>query len=109
MQIEQFEQSGWTVVQPAGDFAMYNVYTIKNFMNQLLARGVRQVAIDLDKTTYIDSAGIGALIHVHKKVIDFRGDFFVYGGSEDVRKVFTSMNVDQVIRLEDSFEEGIAA
>ena len=106
MNIEHFEQEGWTVVRPNGDFTMYNVYEIKGLVLHLIHHGARRFAFDMDSVKALDSAGIGTLISLDREIRQSRGECFLYGCPDMVQQVLVASRVDQLIRVVDSFENG---
>jgi len=56
------------IVDVKGDMDLYNAHELKSVVNRLIERNISKVVINLEKVDYIDSSGIGALIHIFTSV-----------------------------------------
>jgi anti-sigma B factor antagonist len=56
------------IVDISGEMDLYNAHRLKEVVNKMLEKGIRDYIINVDKVTYIDSTGIGALMHVHSNI-----------------------------------------
>ena len=106
MEVEHSLKKKFITVCPKGEFTMNNVYTIKSFFRDFMEKGCRRFAIDLSGTTYLDSAGVGVLVKSHRDSMQQGGFFFLYGGSEDIKKTLHTLNIEQLIPHFESFEKG---
>ena len=106
MEVEHSLRKKFIVVCPRGEFIMNNVYTIKSFFREFMNKGCRRFAIDLSKTTYLDSAGVGVLVKAHRDTMQQGGFFFLFGGNEDTRKTLAALNIEQLIPHFSLFEKG---
>ena len=57
------------------------------------------VVIDLSRATFIDSAGIAALILAMQEVEAYDGKFFVSGLQETLRSVFETSRLDRIFSI----------
>src|SRR6187397_363474 len=58
-----------------------------------------RVVIDLSDVTYIDSAGLAALIQAMQKVEAYGGKFMLAGLQETVRSIVEIKRLDQVFQI----------
>jgi anti-sigma B factor antagonist len=67
MQLEQREAGDVTVVKVVGDITLNKGgdVILKDKINSLLQQGTKKVLLDLGSVSYVDSAGLGQLVHVH--------------------------------------------
>jgi anti-sigma B factor antagonist len=56
------------VIDIAGEMDLYNAFKLKDIVNVMLGRQIREFVINLDGVEYIDSSGIGALLSVHAEL-----------------------------------------
>jgi len=56
------------IVDVKGDMDLYNAHELKNVVNKLIEKGISRIVINLEKVDYIDSSGVGALIHIFTSV-----------------------------------------
>ena len=68
-----------------------------------------RVVIDLSRATYIDSAGLAALILAMKKVEAYGGKFFLTGMHETIRSIFESSRLDQIFQIFPDVDAALAA
>jgi anti-sigma B factor antagonist len=52
------------VIDVTGDMDLYNAFKVKNIVNTMIERKIREYVINLEKVEYMDSSGIGALLYV---------------------------------------------
>ncbi len=56
------------IIDVRGDMDLYNAHELKNIVDRLLENGVGLFVVNLENVEYIDSSGVGALIHVYSAV-----------------------------------------
>jgi len=56
------------IVDVKGDMDLYNAHELKNVVNRLIDKRISNIIINLEKVDYIDSSGIGALIHIFTSI-----------------------------------------
>ncbi|MFP3959673.1 MAG: STAS domain-containing protein [Spirochaetaceae bacterium] len=56
------------IVDISGEMDLYNAHRLKEVVNKMVAKGIRDFIINVDGVSYIDSTGIGALMHVHSTI-----------------------------------------
>ena len=56
------------ILDLVGDMDLYNAHELKDLVNNLIEKGVELFVINMDKVEYIDSSGVGALIHVYTTI-----------------------------------------
>jgi len=60
---------------------------------------VEWIVIDLSNATYIDSAGLAALILAMQKVKGLGGRFFLAGLNQTMRSIFKTLRLDQIFQI----------
>jgi anti-anti-sigma factor len=65
--------------------------------------------IDLTSATYIDSAGLAALILAMKTVEAYGGRFLLAGVDETMRSIFETSRLDQVFEIFPDVNAALAA
>jgi anti-sigma B factor antagonist len=56
------------IIDISGDMDLYNAHRLKDVVAKLIVKGVSELVINLEKVDYLDSSGVGALIHVFTQV-----------------------------------------
>lgn len=52
------------IVDVKGDLDLYNAHELKDVVNKLMNKNVEKLVINMENVDYIDSSGVGALIHI---------------------------------------------
>ena len=78
-------------------------------LNGMIEKKPRQLVVDLSRVTYIDSAGLAALIEGMQKVEAYGGKFALAGLQETVRSIFEISRLDQVFRIFPDVDAALAA
>ena len=96
-----FDRAGDTLhVSIHGQLVASNRQELKRAVLDELDRGVRTIRIDLAKTGYIDSAGLGLLLQISKKIRELGGELHVANPSDDFRTLFRLTKLDALLRIE---------
>jgi anti-sigma B factor antagonist len=74
-----------------------------------LAEGSQPLIVDLDQVTFIDSAGLGALVGTSRRVAEHGGTLHAVCAQPQTRKLLWLTGVDRRIPLEASLDEAVAA
>ena len=67
------------------------------------------IVIDLSRTTYIDSAGMAALILAMQEVEAYGGKFFLTGLHETIRSILETSRLDQIFQIFPDVDGPLAA
>jgi len=78
-------------------------------LNGMIEKKPNQLVVDLSGVTYIDSAGLAALIEGMQKVEAYGGKFALAGLQETVRSIFEISRLDQVFRIFPDADAALAA
>ena len=74
-----------------------------------LAEGREPLIVDLDRVTFIDSAGLGALVGTSRRAAEHGGILRAVCTQPQTRKLLWMTGVDRRIPLDSSLEEALAA
>ena len=88
MEITKREKNGISILDINGEIDLYNAPEIKEIINGLIAEQKTNVIINLEKVSYIDSSGIGALISSLSNLKKYQGGLKIINVFASVRKVF---------------------
>jgi anti-sigma B factor antagonist len=83
-----------------------NRQELKQLILAPLERGTRQFVVDLRRTTYVDSAGLGALIVTRKKVVAEGGEMWLANVNDDMRRLLSLTKLDTFLPLLDDSNDG---
>jgi anti-sigma B factor antagonist len=78
-------------------------------LNIMTERKVERIVVDLSNATYIDSAGLAALILAMQKVKGLGGKFFLAGLDQTMRSIFETSRLDQIFQIFPDVDAALAA
>ena len=78
-------------------------------LDAMTERKLERIVIDLSRVTFIDSAGLAALILAMQKVQAFGGKFFLAGLDETMRLIFETSRLDQIFQIFPDVDAALAA
>jgi anti-sigma B factor antagonist len=82
-----------------GEIDLHVSPSITASFNQIIEKKPERLVADLSQVTYIDSAGLAALIEAMQKVEGYGGKFLLAGLQETVRSIFEISRLDQVFQI----------
>ncbi|MEI5673998.1 MULTISPECIES: STAS domain-containing protein [unclassified Nocardioides] len=110
IEIDVFRRpDGVAVVVPQGRLNMVAARQMKDLLAILLEEGTSRIVVDLDRTTFLDSSGLGALIGGLKGARQAGGDLRIARPTPEVLTVFQLTNMDKVLRPRDDVESAFDA
>jgi anti-sigma B factor antagonist len=82
-----------------GEIDLHVSPSVTASLNQMIEKKPERLVVDLSEVTYIDSAGLAALIEAMQKVEGYGGKFLLAGLQETVRSIFEISRLDQVFQI----------
>ena len=82
-----------------GEIDLHVSPSVTASLNAMIEKKPRCLVVDLSDVTYIDSAGLAALIEAMQKVEGYGGKFLLAGLQETVRSIFEISRLDQVFQI----------
>ncbi|HEY7002283.1 MAG TPA: STAS domain-containing protein [Candidatus Udaeobacter sp.] len=92
-----------------GEIDLHVSPTVTASLNAMIERKPERMVIDLSDVSYIDSAGLAALIQAMQKVEAYGGKFRLAGLQETVRSIFEISRLDQVFQIFPDTDAALAA
>ncbi len=92
-----------------GEIDLHVSPTVTASLNMMIETKPKLLVVDLSRVTYIDSAGLAALIEGMQKVESYGGKFALAGLQETVRSIFEISRLDQVFRIFRDVDAALAA
>jgi len=89
-----------------------DLYTAPEFKQQLLdaiAKGAKNVVVDLSGTTFIDSTTLGVLVGGVKRLRDQEGQLSLVCSDRNIAKIFEITGLDRVFQIYPARAEALAA
>jgi anti-sigma B factor antagonist len=88
---------------------LYVSSAVTESLDAMTERKLERIVIDLSRATYIDSAGLAALILAMQKVQAFGGKFFLAGLDETMRSIFETSRLNQIFQIFPDVDAALAA
>lgn len=98
MQLTTEEVGAVTVVQCDGRLNMVAAPGLKSTLDRLVTDGSTRLVVDLSRTPFIDSSGLGALVAGLKRARQVGGDLRIAAPNDQVRTVLGLTNLDRVLK-----------
>ena len=103
MQYKLNELDGKITVILSGSLYIESVAKLRGDVLQAIDQGKIHLIFDMHNLEYIDSAGLGVLITVQKRVRQKGGNVVIRGLKGDVRELFELTRLDKVFDIEKDF------
>ena len=97
------------VLSLKGEIDLHIVPAVVERLTAMIRLRPERLVVDLSGATYIDSAGLAALMITMREVEAFGGKFFLTGLNETVRSVFETSRLDQTFRIFPDVDTALAA
>jgi anti-sigma B factor antagonist len=78
-------------------------------LDDLLARGHHKVVVDLSKTEWMASSGIGALIGARQAFLDVGAQIVLAGLTRRIKELIVIARLTEVFEIHDSVDEALTA
>jgi anti-sigma B factor antagonist len=92
-------QSRSNVLPLKGEIDLHVSPSVTASLNEMIIKKPERMVVDLSDVSYIDSAGLAALIEAMQKVEGYGGSFMLAGLQETVRSIFEISRLDQVFQI----------
>jgi|SRR5882724_10771301 len=92
-----------------GDIDLHVSPAVTETLNAMIKKKPERIVIDLSCATYIDSAGIAALILAMQQVEAYGGKFFLSGLQETLRSIFETSRLEGIFRIFPDVDAALAA
>ena len=89
------EESSRVSIRPDGDVVAASVPALRSAMRDAVAKGARELIVDLANVQMVDSMGIGLLISAHNSLHKQGGRLQVIHASREILDLFRTMRIHQ--------------
>ena len=91
-----------------GDIDLHVSPGVTESLNAMIKKKPERIVIDLSRATYIDSAGVAALILAMQEVEGYGGKFLLSGLQETIRSIFEISRLDRTFRIFPNVDAALA-
>lgn len=106
--IEVRHEQGYAIVTAAGEVDISTVTRLREPLFELAASG-RPVVIDLDQVSFLDSAGLAALVGTVKRATAHGGSLHVVCARPKIRQLFRLTGLDSRLPPARTLDEALEA
>jgi anti-sigma B factor antagonist len=99
MNFSRTDQGEETTLRVQGALDAVSAPNLREAMADILAEGRRQLVLDLSALRVIDSAGVGAIVWLYKRLREAGGDLRLTGVKDQPLAIFKLLRLDRVFTL----------
>jgi anti-sigma B factor antagonist len=96
------------IVPLEGEIDLHVSPRITSTLNAAVKAKPRNLVIDMENVSYIDSSGLAALIEAMQKIEKYGGKFALAGLQENVKPIFEIARLDQVFQIYPDVDSALA-
>lgn len=108
MELSTQHQDEVVIITVKGEIDLYNAKKLSDALEGAHQEGVKNVIIDVENVSYIDSTGIGALIKGKKIFKTAGGDVKLAAVQESIQDVFNRTKLDSIFQYHDTIAAAVA-
>jgi anti-anti-sigma factor len=105
---EELREDGIRIVSPEGKLDVFSFMELRKYFEDLAAEGkAMMVVVDLKGVDFIASSGWSVLLSRRSAFRRLGGDLTVCGMTENIRRVYDTMKINEMLPVADDVEGGI--
>lgn len=89
------------IINPIGEIDMFTSESLKTRLVEIIEENSKNILIDCENLEFIDSTGLGALIHVLKVAQERDIEITIKNAKPNIKKLFFLTNLDKVFNIEE--------
>jgi len=90
-----------TAISCTGRFTLGNrLRELEGLVNSLLEEGVRKLVLDLTHVEFVDSAGLGVIMHISGEIEQKGGQLRIAGGNEQAHRLFEITHTGKILAID---------
>jgi anti-sigma B factor antagonist len=95
------------VLAVAGAIDVHTAPDLRSQATELLSSGARKLVVDLTEVDFLDSSALGALVGIHKDVINVNGAMRVVCAKPKLLRIFEITRLSEVLSIAPTVEEAV--
>ena len=103
------DRPGAKLVKFVGDLDATNVETILEQITNLINDGIVLIVADFEKLRYVNSTGLGILLHLSKTAKEKGGCFKIVNINENVYEIIEIIGATTLLDIYESLDEAISS
>jgi len=105
MEIQKREYQGWVVLDIDGSVRGRSSSVLKDECQRQIDSGCRSLCINFSRISFIDSTGLGGLIHSYQKIKTLGGQMVLLALSDDIYDLFEMTSINKLFTIIESEAE----
>ncbi len=106
MQYEVEDRGRFKMINIIGNISLeVSTKVLDDTISELIDNGNHHFVFNLERTTYLDSSGIGIFIHCLCDVQENDGSIYIIAADSQVKEVLRMVGIDRLIKVYDSEDE----
>jgi anti-anti-sigma factor len=101
----------WHIITIQGKFVIKNIAEIRKVLEPLKGEGRPKIALDLTKTTHLDSSAMTLMLNFQGRLKENGGNLVVFGANEDITGIINIVGFDSFVpmfRTRADFDRSVA-
>ena len=107
--VEELRHAPAVVLHCAGQIVRANADTLRAECERLLSAGLSRIAVDLAQVTFVDSAGLGALVAAQKRARALGGQVTLSAPAQGVAMTLRLVRLDKAFGIYPTSPQAVAA
>ena len=99
IQVHNNEKAGYSVLSVEGKLNVMTVSDVRKAAERVLGHGIKNLVLDLSKTVFLDSAGIGCILAIQKQFGMADGRIYLVSIPQNISAVLNSSSVTKVLTI----------
>lgn len=108
MKIQHKQKDGIEFFELEGDLDFHTSPEFREELQELIAKEVKKIIVNLKKVQYIDSSGLATFVEALQKMKRYQGKLVLTELAASVRSVFEIAKLDKVFALANSEGEALS-
>jgi anti-sigma B factor antagonist len=102
-------QGAVSVLDVGGDVDVHTASAVRDALNRELDSGRRDIVVDLERVTFIDSTGLGVLVAGHHRLAADGGQLRVVCAQDRILRLLDITGLRQVLAVHDTVPHALNA
>jgi anti-anti-sigma factor len=99
MKINAERWQSWDIVSIEGKFVIKFVAEIRKILEPMKDRESPKIALDLSKTTHLDSSAMTLMLNFQSRLKEKTGGMALFGANEDIMGIITIVGFDSFVPI----------
>lgn len=89
----------WHIISIEGKFVIKNIADIRQVLDPLKNEARPKIALDLSKTTHLDSSAMTLMLNFQNRLKESGGKLVVFGANEDIAGIINIVGFDTFVPM----------